>query len=330
MPFTVKELRSTSMSISGSEDEKTGKRSVTQSITTTYRVIATGYASADMVTDAQVACASGLPSVNVTTWYSSVAGVGLPQAVCRSKTVTRHTDNAFVFDVDCEFSTPELEGEDCVGVPPVSVTDITPSVQSQIGSYERVLYADKDGEACWRLPGTLTPFQAPVVETIPTFSLKITQYESSLTFDDQLARSFKLNSGTYRGKAAGLWMIGAVAASEVEVELQSGPTTAVKVTYPITLSERYYYPPGVAATEANRIIYGWDKVQPLVDTMRITAPPVQKLVPMTDVGSSNVRSGYIQTSGEERVVVAGSNDDRPDYLRFKTQDSINFASFLQA
>lgn len=330
MPFTVKELRSTSMSISGSEDEKTGKQSVSQSITTTYRVIATGYASPDMVTDAQVACAAGLPSVNVTTWYSSIAGVGLPQAVCRSKSVTRLSENAFVFDVDCEFSTPELEGEDCVGAPPLSLTDITPSVQSQIGSYERVLYADKDGEACWRLPGTLTPFSAPVTETIPTLSLKITQYESSLSFDDQLARSFKTNSDTYRSKAAGLWLIGAVSATETEVQLQSGPVTAVKVTYPITLSERFYYPPGLAATPSNAVVYGWDKVQPLVDTMRMTAPPVAKLVPMRDAGSGNVRSGYIDSNGEERVAAAGSLDDRPDYLRFRAQDQIAFASFLQA
>jgi hypothetical protein len=330
MALIVKEKRSTGISISGSEDESTGKQTVKQSVTTTYWVTATGYSDPRYITDAEVACAAGLPVVNSTTWYSSISGVGLPSAVCRSKSVKRLSDNGFVFEVECEFETPSLEGEDCAGVPPATVDDLLPSVQSQISSYERVLYSDKNGEQCWKLPGTKTPFSSPITETIPIFSLTITQYEASISFEDQIARSYKTNSDTYRAKGPGLWMIGAVSATNQTVQLAGGPTTVAKVTYPVTLSERFYYPPGVSPTPANAVTYGWDKIQPLVDTMRMTAPPVAKLVPMTDAESGNVRAGYIDLNGEERVVTEGSDDDRPDYLRFETQGSIAFASFLQA
>ena len=345
LSFEVKLLRETSTSISTSEDESSGRRTFSTTISEKYLVIAHGVSQPDDVSDIQAACATdsvtslAVPTPNFTTWYSATAGVTIPQAVCRSVSATRRSENGFVFDVEVEYQTPELTGPPCAINPPAAVTGITPSVTSAIGRYDRVMYADKNGEQCWKLPGTETPFSAPITETIPTFNLKIVQYEASMTFEQQIERSFKLNSSTYRTKDAGLWMIGEVAAVEESVQLASGRTTVVKVTYPISLSERFYYPPGVTATDANKVVYGWDKVQPLVDTMKISTesnagPVPPRLVPMQDEDGGAVRTGYIEAgpapaAGTERPV-STADDDRPDYLRFRTQDTIDFSTFLQA
>ena len=329
------QVRASGFDVEGSIDDG-GRKTVTQTAKVNYLALATPTAGEDPsdISPAAIACYSGLPTVNVSTYYDSANVVVLPSALCMSKRVTRNDDNAWLFEVECEFKTQDLEEEECVIAPPANVTDITPQVRSKINSYERVLYADKDGVQCWQLPGTKTPFQAPITETIPLFQLEIVQYETGITFEQQIERSFKLNSATYRGKAAGLWMIGEVSAVETEVVLAGGPATGAKVTYPITLSERFYFPPGVTATPANAIVYGHDKVQPLVDTMKISTdspqgPTQPRLVPMSDENTGNVYSGYITSSGFEREVV-NPDDDRPDYLRFRTQDPIDFSTFLQA
>jgi hypothetical protein len=73
------------------------------------------------------------------------------------------------------------------------------------------------------------------------------------------------------------------------------------------------------------VIYGHDKVQPLVDTMRIDVDG--NLVPIERNGS--VRSGYIDVNGQLRDT-PNELDKRPDYLRFRSQDEIDFSLFLQA
>ncbi len=328
MPFSDPcVIRSTGFDIEGTVTEG-GANRIVQSATLTYRVVASGFTNPQYIDDMVVACAVGLPTVNRSTYYNPLSGLGLPTAVCRSKSVTRLPENANVFEVECEFRTQELEAEECATAPPANLTDITPQVRSRISSYERVMYADKNGTQCWKLPGTETPFSTPVTETIPVFQLEITQFESAVTFEQQIERSFKTNLNTYRSKAAGLWQIGAVEMVNQEVQLSGGPTTAVRVTYPITLSERFYFPPGSPATPANAIVYGHDHIQPLVDTMYKTLAPVVKVVPNLDPESGTVIAGYINSDGTERTV-SGPDDDRPDYLRFRSQDRIDFSTFLQ-
>jgi len=320
--YTICETRESSVSVTG-KVSNLGVRTVNHKADRTYRVLASA-ASPAHVTDIEIACIAELPVVNKTTWYSATAGVGMPFAVCRSKEVARSRDNAYLFDVKCSFETGDIEAEQCAAAPPAALNSITPIVTATVNSYERVLYADKDGKQCWQLP-TDTPFQQPITETIPTLTLNITQFESAITYEQMMERSFKTNKNQYRSKDAGLWMIGAVKATEQTVQLAGGPTNAVKVTYPIMLSERYFYPPGLQPTETNRVIYGHDKVQPLVDTMRIDVDG--NLVPIERNGS--VRSGYIDVNGQLRDT-PNELDKRPDYLRFRSQDEIDFSLFLQA
>lgn len=342
MIIEINETLETSFSIKGSKSQG-GKDLVNHSATKAYRAVVKKSFSFENiqfsdVTEAHIACDSRLPVVNRTTWYSAQTGLSMPYAVCRSKDVTRDSSNGNIFYITCSFETGPVESEQCQATPPSSPGDLSPEVSIEVGSYERVMYQDKDGEQCWRLPGTNSPFQSPIVETIPTLSLTITQFETYVAFEDILNRSFKTNSATYRTKSAGMWMIGAVKATEQDVTLADNSiATWAKVTYPIILSERYFYEPGVAASAANRTYYGHKQVQPLVDSFEVH-PVSNDIIPLTDTNSGNVTTGYIYQgdegggalAGEQRFVVTGSNDDRPDYMQFRTQDEIDFSTFLQA
>lgn len=331
MYLDINETLETSFSIKGSKSSG-GKDLVNHSATKTFRVeIKKSYSFETIrfgdVTEAHIACDPRLPIVNRTTWYSKLTGLSMPFAVCRTKDISRDSTNGNVFSVTCTFETGAVESEQCQAVPPSDPTDIDPQVSIEVGSYDRVMYNDKVGDQCWKLPSE-SPFQTPVTETIPLLRLTITQFEEYVSIEDLLERSFKTNEAAYRTKDAGLWLIGAVKVSEQDVTLADGSVvTWAKVTYPISLSERFYYRPGVAATDANKTIYGHDHVQPLVDTYKldqINGDPV----PMT-AGNGNVRTGYITTAGTERVP-ANADEERPDYLRFRTQERIDFDTFLQA
>ncbi len=323
--YTYCENRSSKFSISGTTSGN-GVNSVAHSATRSFTVFTSALTPAD-VTDVQIGCLSFLPVVNRSTWYSPGTGSSMPFAICRSKSVQRRSDNAFVFDVTCEYDTGEVEGEQCAATPPDNLTDITPTIKASIGSYDRSIYTDKTDptpKQCWQYEGTDTPFANPVMEKIPTLQLVIEQFEASITFEEMMERSFKTNDATYRSKDAGLWMIGAVQATEQTVQLQAGETSCVKVTYPLLLSERYFYPPGVDATDvANKVIYGHDTVVPLVDTVYLDGGDV---VPNEKNGA--IVAGYITTTGAKRTP-ANDNEKRPDYLQFKTLDEIDFSSFLQ-
>jgi hypothetical protein len=322
--YTLCEARESTFSIKGSSGG--GINRVSHTVSQTFKVLTSALTPAD-VTDVQVGCLSGLPVVNRSTWYSSITGASMPFAVCRSKDVKRNAGNAFLFDVTCTFETGDIEAEQCaVAEPPVDLTDITPIETAKIGSYDRVIYQDKSEPAkqCFKYDGTETPFAVDIVEKIPTLSIVIEQFEASITYEQMMERSFKVNDATYRTKDAGLWMIGEVQAVEQEVQLQSGLTVCAKVTYPIMLSERYFYPPGVNSSNvANKTIYGHETVVPLVDTMYLDGADVK-----VNEENGSVVPGYINTDGTKRTP-AGVEDERPDYLRFKTLESIDFSSFLQ-
>jgi hypothetical protein len=244
-----------------------------------------------------------------------------------------------VFNIVCNFDTGPLETEQCLQEAPKKPSDIPPQVSFEVGSYERVIFQDKEGKPCWRLPGTNTPFQNPITETIPTMTLILTQFEEKLEFQDLLDRSFKVNEAEYREKPAGSWMIGAVRITDQDVTLSDGSiATWSKVTYPILLSERYYYEPCEDVTDPeNKIFIGHKQSQPLVDSFKVKDATSGKVVPMIDTNSGNVTTGYIYkednppsyVKGMERTAAPGGDCDRPDYLLFKTQDSIDFDSFLR-
>jgi len=338
MNIVIEQTLETSFSIKGEKSEG-GKDLVNHTASKGYRAYIrksgpndnTSFAD---ISEATIACDYRLPIVNRTTWTSRDSNYSLPFAVCRSKDITRSPTAGNVFDIICTFETGPVETEQCVRQAPQKPEDIEPEVSVEIGSYDRVIYQDKDGQACWRLPGTNTPFQNPVVETIPTLTLIITQFENQLDTDTILERSFKVNSDTYRGKDPGMWMIGAVKVTDQDVTLSDNSVvTWSKVTYPLMLSERYYYEPCVDAQdpETEKVYYGHKTAQPLVDSFKVENPGGD-IVPMTDPNSGNVTTGYIYgtdsppsyVAGQERTAAFGGDCDRPDYLLFRTQDETQF------
>lgn len=326
MAFSVlwtKETSGSSFSVSGSVAD--GRSKVSQSMTRTFLVLTSAGDFHD-VNEVQVGCLSSLPVVNRSTWVSPDGLMFMPFAVCRSKSVSRNSSNPFLFEVSCEYETGDSDGEQCAAVPPTTIDEIAPQVTANVGSYDRVLYTDKAGKQCWQFEGTGTPFSNPVMEKIPTLQLVIEQFEASITYEQMLERSFKTNSSTYRNKGKGLWLIGAVKAVEQTVQLAGGEANVVKVTYPVSLSERFFYPPGKAVAEGNKTIYGHETVVPLVDTSYFENGEV---LPRFSENGGKVISGYINEDGTKREP-ANDVDKRPDYLRFKSFDSINFGSFLQA
>lgn len=299
---------------------------------------------ADISTD-HIRSLSDLPAVNVTTYEYS--GLINPYLICISKNVTRDTTNGLKFIVDCGFESPDpIKSERAPQSPPAALTDITPSVASQITSQLRPMWSDKDDKQCWRLPFTGTPFTNPIVETVPVLTIIVTQYETSIDFSTMLARSYKLNSTTYRNQVKDSWMIGAVKASEVKVKLAGGEVTAAKVTYPITFAANEFKavtadePPGQtpAITAGDVFEYGHLQARPLVDDHYIfdtgsgSGDTRFQLKPIIHPKTKEPTTGYIyEATGLRREPSAvGAADDRPSYMFFRSQDRIDFSTFLQA
>ncbi len=295
---------------------------------------------ADISTD-HIRSLSDLPAVNVTTYEYS--GLINPYLICISKNVTRDTTNGLKFIVDCGFESPDpIKSERAPQSPPAALTDITPSVASQITSQLRPMWSDKDDKQCWRLPFTGTPFTNPIVETVPVLTIIVTQYEASINFSTMLDRSYKLNSATYRNQVKDSWMIGAVKASEVKVKLAGGEVTAAKVTYPITFAANEFKvvvdnePQGETANQVFK--YGHLQARPLVDDHYIfdtgsgSGNTRFQLKPIVHPKTKEPTTGYIyQATGLRREPSAvGASDDRPSYMFFRSQDRINFSTFLQA
>ena len=296
---------------------------------------------ADISTD-HIRSLSDLPAVNVTTYEYS--GLINPYLVCISKNVTRDTTNGLKFIVECGFESPDpIKSERAPQSPPAALTDITPSVASQIASQLRPIWSDKDNKQCWRLP-TGTPFTNPIVETVPVLTIIVTQYEASIDFATMLARSYKLNSAAYRNQVQDSWMIGAVKASEVKVKLAAGEVTAAKVTYPITFAANKFKvvvnnePQGETANQIFE--YGHLQARPLVDDHYLvpgdTGPGTYwdraLLKPFVSPNTNEPSTCYIkEEDGDVRVPSAvGAADDRPSYMFFRSQDRIDFSTFLQA
>lgn len=136
-------------------------------------------------------------------------------------------------------------------------------------------------------------------------------------------------------------MIGAVKASEVKVRLASGVVTAAKVTYPITFAANKFKvvvnnePQGETANQIFE--YGHLQARPLVDDHYIfdtgsgSGDTRFQLKPIIHPKTKEPTTGYIyEASGKVREPSAvGAADDRPSYMFFRSQDRIDFSTFLQ-
>lgn len=304
--YTVEELRTgREMGYTASGD------SVSLDWSTSYSVEVTdpGNGSFNAATDVDpydVLTASGIPVVNYSIY--SFGGKIIPFLICKSKKAKQDPNRAARWTVTCKYKatvkTSSEESDNQPISPPVALTDITPKVVPEYGETEKVLYVDKDSEPI--LTPTGNYWAEPSVERVPTLTLKITQYESSITDAQVLDRKLKVNSGTYRTFPRYDWIIEDIEPVEVSVTLSGGATDAALVTYTVAY---------------NPSEYGWKDDRALIDTHYIDGGDTK---PFLDGELRSQTYGFVTAAGAKHP---GSE---PLHVQFETQDDIDFDTFLQA
>ena len=303
--YSVAQARSQSLGLQGQEQKTKMDFSVDFKVSVT---LGTGETIADI--DAySVATASGIPVINETTY--EYGGIFMPYVVCRKVSASPQDGSFLLWKVTATYETFENSGQ------PFSITSIpnvaalTPVVTTELGETEDVLYEDFTLGPVGPIQCALTPaknfWSEPVVTRTPTLVLKISQYETSITYDTMLARKFKTNDATYRSQAAGKWLITEVEASEVKVKIAGSLTALALVTYTVALSNYEH---------------GWNESRALLDTQYIDVGGEIKLFQNDTPGATAI--GYITAAGARRVSQSGI----PDSIEYKIFEEQSF-SFLQ-
>lgn len=335
MGYSVSKSRSQRMTFSSTGDNNVG---VSATWHQEYCVDVTG---SDIATHSayDVLNAPGIPIVGKTT-YTTGTKI-LPYVVCRDKTAQQNPKKLSRWTVKTKFSTPPsrsggsgaggaTEAENAPIAVPAAITDISPVQSVSLGQIQKVLYFENAANALavGRPPRdcALTPtgnwWSQPVMQKLPTFRLKHTQYEARIEYETMLERKFKINENEWNSKPAFMWLISDVEATEVEVELIAGTTTAAMVTYTIDLHPDARLDP---ALENN--VYGWREVRALFDTQYWSHPeddPDRKLKAFQTEIPGKASAGYIDIDGLKRADQTGE----PDYIDYMTFDRINFNTFL--
>lgn len=308
--YNVEELRTgRQMSFAGKND------SVSITWTNEYRVQveASGGDEVKDVDPYNVTTASGLPIVNKSIYY--FGGQVIPFVICRNKVATCNDKALGEWKVKCTFKTftgNQTEAENQPLAPPAAVTDLGTAEQPSLGEIEKVIYEDKSGTPQKILLPSGAWFAEPVLERIPVLTIKLTQYESSITYQNMLDRKFKVNDATYRSKAAGTWLIEHVEASEVSVQLSGGLTDAALVTYTLVHSP---------------LSEGWKKSLALIDNVVNTGTAMSPTwEPYLDDSEPPVRSLVLVDSDG----IKKGTQTAPDYVEYQVYDDTTFSTFLQA
>lgn len=274
------------------------------------------------VSSYDILSAPGIPLVNYTIWATETHI--MPYVVCREKTAEQDPRRLSRWTVKCKYATPSSNsrgaGQGATGsqesenVPipiPETIDSFDPVVTVALGETQRVLYFEKGDFPLWSTSTTPTGnfWSEPVLEKLPTFEMKITQYETSISYDDMVARKFKINRDTYRGQPNYMWLITQVEASDVSLTTTTGTQQAAMVTYTLSLSPD---------TD-----YGWREVRGLFDTQYLDAGGSVKMFQNEQPGTSTV--GYVDINGNKRAQQSGE----PDYVVYEVYDMLDFNDFLK-
>lgn len=321
--YDICETHSSTYSASATLAKGGSPTTVVTTVSQKFRCIVTG----GPVTEAQVACQSSLPKVGYSSFYSAVTGDVLYNAVCTGKNVTRSTKNKNLFSISVTYKTEPLDAEVCTGTPVSTLAELPVTVSAAISGSDRVLYTDFADKQCMRFDKVKTLFDQPIVTQDPILTLTISQFESGISYNTMQARSFLVNDSTYNGDPAGTWRCVMTSAVEQEVQLASGPVTAVKATYQVQKNESFYTTPA-----GGTVTTGWDQQVPLVSPKYFVAAAggdPDQILTFADLTSGESLVDYINLDGTKRAYTEGGSDDRPDYTSFENYKRGSF-SFLQA
>jgi hypothetical protein len=310
--------------------------------------------------------AVGLPKIGRSCY--SFGGLVAPFLLCNSKQIDRDSENGFVFHVSADWEsievgvggggqsgeqTPQeaLEPKDQSEVTPESlekevVVSFTTSSQEFV-RYDSAFLNGRGSRQSWKLP-TGTPFEEPVVAKSPLITISITQFEDDITLTSLEERSFAINSEEWNGRGFAQWMCAEVEATQVVVNIGMGEQEKWRVTYNVHLAPKHNVECvvqnepriiGQALNVGDVYSPGWGVLRPLVDTFykKEDAPPVgppgpDYLVPNADPETGYVEACYIyEATGRKRTPTStdGTGDDRPSYMAFMPQKSIDFNTFLK-
>jgi hypothetical protein len=320
MAFTVCQTRKTKAE---SKDAST-KFSTKTKTTATLEYMVTSDQSPDQVTDVDALGATGLPTVNASTYFDANNNTSRPFMLCVDKSCRRDTNNGSVFWVTAKFE-EIVDGYESGSNPcPNQLTDITPQVTAKVTAKEKVLYEDYSTPAvdCFRLPVVGEKYNTPATTDWSELVITVKQYEVSITFEEMMRRLSLVNSTTYRSKAAGRWKIIDVRVKEVEVTLCSGTTTAVLCEYDILLSE--YSVGNYDNTQDDGIkdiFVGHDTALPLISRFYNDGSGKKSFA---DTATGYGKIGFILEDGNVKP-----DDTRPDYKVYITTKRGPF-NFLQA
>lgn len=312
------------------------------------------------VSDVHAAYATGIPIVNYNTWYDAGSNIGMPLAVCQSKTVKRMDANATVFEVTCTFKTEAgkqgqaeevQDGDDPQPEPPpADVTDISPVVTRSVVGRDIVLH-DAPAYGYDDLPvfndvigGGALPIQTkylPCTEVDPAtqdfFELKneinqpvtrkqamlqltVTVFEDTFTDANLLDRCYRVNTQPFRGFQAGSTMITAINAVKQSVQMAAGKQDKYRVTYNMLVDTYSVTYQGV------NLFVGHNTAVPMVGKFfrKVKDDGSFKAKQFAQRGAGLGAVGLVLLDGTPAPDQMG----RVPYLRFDTVQEANFNNFL--
>lgn len=136
--------------------------------------------------------ASGLPTVGETLTADGYA-------ICKAKSATRRTDNAFYWDVQCDFSSEVDESSSGSTTPtPSDPTTWVPVYETKHEKIQEIVTEDLDGTAVANSAGQPFPQGLVVTRRIPVWEFY--QIEPPISDEEIIDRSEVINEGVFRGR----------------------------------------------------------------------------------------------------------------------------------
>lgn len=356
LQYSVCQMRDTGYSASANNSG--GKKSCQITINQSYRVIVTDPADPDFtgadVTDLQVAFAPNIPLVNYNTYYDTYNGVGMPLAVCKSKSVKRDTSASNMFVVTCSFQTEPATSKngktqenpsDATQPAPEQPTDVGAVVSVSMGVREEVVYTAPayaaDESSLGTISTTTLPcdpnsvvadqwgpeFRIPVTKKIPSITFTITQFEDDWHYSNVLNRGYKVNNGTWgTDTVAKAYMITGINAVEQSVKVNSGGTLVDenwwRVTYTIERNDYSVSNYNSGTGQYDDLFVGHAAALPLYSDVYIDTAASPDVIRKFLTEENVPYIGKVDADGAKLA------SDGVNFVRYDTVDEISFG-FLQ-
>ena len=183
---------------------------------------------------ASVSLLSGVPQVGGWSYYDAIAGVFYPKFTCRSVSIERREDNAFIYDITASYA--DESADDSGQTPPASDPEgYNPTVSYTLEEMEVSSWVDNQNDPIMLPTGNLYEGINPT-KKVPIVVYQIEQIENSFDKDDLTDRCYTVNSSTWEGFPPDTAMITDIKYAKAQVPVGGGVpiyVNAYKVNYTI-------------------------------------------------------------------------------------------------